>query len=103
MRSYDKNLDDYYSPDDTPELYLTEEQIDNTLNAIPDYDDPAEIEVKKTIKIIETINREEKFGKISKEDCITKSNKVSDDFLEKYGFWPYITKTFEEFYKLFEK
>ena len=103
MRAYNKDLDEYYSPDDTPELYLTDEQINAVLNSLPHIDKPAEINVREAIKQIETINREEKLGKISASESSAKIRNISNDFLRKYGFWPYITKTFELFYKSFER
>jgi len=101
MRPYNKDIDTYYSPDDTPDLYLTEEQVNNTLEMLSEINEPSEIAVRDVIKRIETINREEKLGIISTKDSFSKIRTISDDFLDKYGFWPYITKTFENFYESF--
>ncbi|MDR1468628.1 MAG: hypothetical protein LBT00_04980 [Spirochaetaceae bacterium] len=103
MRAYNKNLDEYYSPDDTPELYLTDEQINGVLNSLPHIDKPAEINVREAIKEIETINREEKLGNILPAESSVKIRNISNGLLQKYGFWPYVTKTFELFYKSFEQ
>jgi hypothetical protein len=103
MRAYDKNLDEYYYSDDTPELYLTDEQIDDVLNSLPYIDDPAEINVRETIKQIEIINREEKLGKITPSESGARIRDISNNFLRKYDFWPYVTKSFELFYKAFEQ
>jgi hypothetical protein len=103
MRPYDKDMDRYYSPDDTPELYLTEEQINDAFDSLPYMNENAEINVRETIKQIETINREEKLGKISSSESAAKIKTLSNDFLQKYGFWPYVTKSFELFYKSFEQ
>jgi hypothetical protein len=103
MRPYDENRDRYYSPDDTPELYLTEEQINGVLDLLPVMSEYAEISVRETIKQIETINREEKQGKISPAESTGKIKTLSNDFLHEHGFWPYVTKSFELFYKSFER
>jgi hypothetical protein len=103
MRPYNKDLDEYYSPDDTPELYLTEEQINCTLDSLPCMNENAEINVREIIKQIETINREEKLGEISSSESAAKIGIISNDFLQKHGFWPYVTKSFELFYKSFEQ
>jgi ferritin-like metal-binding protein YciE len=103
MRPYNRKTDRYYSPDDTVELYLTEEQINEALESLPQTDNSAELSVRKTIKKIETINRNEKLGKISSSESTVKIRNISNDFLNEYGFWPYITKSFELFYKSFER
>ena len=35
MRPYDRTLDHYYSPDDTSDIFLTEEQVKSALQKIP--------------------------------------------------------------------
>jgi len=103
MRPYNRDLDNYYSPDDTPDLYLTEEQINIALASLPSMNENAEISVRETIRRIETINREEKLGNISPSESNEKIKSLSNSFLQKYDFWPYITKSFELFYKSFER
>jgi hypothetical protein len=102
MRPYDKNLDSYYSPDDTPELYLTENQVNCALEKLPFINEPAEIAVIEVIKEIEHINRMEKTGSITEHESSKKIKEISNSFLKEHGFWPYITKTHERFYKSFE-
>jgi len=103
MRPYNEDLDNYYSPDDTPELYLTENQVDFVLTRLSVINDPAEIEVREIIRDIESINRMEKLGNIREEESADKIKTLSNNFLKKYGFWPYKTKTHESFYKYFDK
>lgn len=103
MRAYNKEIDGYYSPDSTPTLYLTEEQVNTVLCKLPCINTPSEITVRETIRIIEKLNREEKLGSISGSDATKKIAEISNAFLHEYGFWPYITKTHEQFYKSFEE
>jgi hypothetical protein len=103
FRAYNRKTDNYYSPDDTPHLFLTEEQVNNALGSLPIMKEPEEIKVREIIKQIETINRDEKMGNISSSEANKKISTISDDFLFDFGFWPYITKSFELFYKSFEQ
>ena len=59
--------------------------------------------VREIIKQIETINRDEKEGNISSSEANKKITSISNNFLRDFGFWPYVTKSFELFYKSFEK
>lgn len=104
MRAYDKEKDSYYSPDDTPELYLTEQQVKEALDYIAKHtDSPEEFDVRILIAKVEELNRKEKLGSISESECRRMIEKITDDFADKYDFWPYITKTFTSFYKYFIK
>jgi len=102
-RPYNKNKDSFYSPDSTPMLYLFEQDILTALDDIPLYEGESEIEVRGLIADIETLNRKEKMGEISPELCLKRNKELADSFLDKYGFWPYITKTYEAFYQYFER
>lgn len=101
MRPYDRTLDHYYSPDDTSDIFLTEEQVKSALQKIPLLDSPEEIDVRQIIISIEEINREEKLAYISSEDSTVRCRKISNDFFAKHGIWPYVTKTHNAFYKSF--
>lgn len=103
MRKYDKKTDKYYSPDSTPDLYLDEETVDSVLDSIEAYKADEEVEVRKIIKEIEALHRDACLEKISLNDSKAQIKKLSDKFLEKYGFWPYLTKTFTAFYGHFDK
>jgi hypothetical protein len=103
MREYDPQKDNYYSPDDTPNLYLTNKQIKSHLEDIPKFDKCDEKEVRKVIIKIEILNKREKMGKISTNECHKKIEELNDKFLNKYDYWPYMTKTYELFYKSFIK
>jgi hypothetical protein len=102
MRPYDRRIDQHYWPDDTPDLFLTEEQVDEVLRNIPLLADPKEIDVRHVIVTIEKINREEKLGVVSTEESIMTCRKISNDFLSKHSVWPYKTKTYDSFYKSFD-
>ena len=103
MRKYNNNVDEYYSPDATPDLYLDDETVNSVLEQISRIETEEEIEVRTLIKKIETLHRNACLGGISLEASKQEIRKLSDSFLEKFGFWPYLTKTFTAFYKSFEK
>lgn len=103
MRKYNEKTDKYYSPDATPDLYLDEETVNSVLASIEDFKGDEEVEVKNLIKEIEALHRDACLEKISLKDSKTQIKKLSDKFLEKYGFWPYLTKTFAAFYGHFDK
>jgi hypothetical protein len=103
MRNYNPKKDRYYSPDDTPNLYLTDEQINHALKSIPNFDGREEEEVRRVIIKLETLNRDEKLGQITPDDSFKRSRKLADEFLKQFGFWPYITKTHQAFYEFFIK
>lgn len=102
-RPYDKNRDSFYSPDSTPMLYLFEQDIRAALEGIPVYDEKSEIEVRDVIVEIETLNRKEKTGEISHDLCMKRNKELADSFLDRFGFWPYVTKTYDAFYQYFER
>lgn len=103
MRAYNSKIDKYYSPDDTPELYLTDEQIELGLSLVPIYKEDSEIEVRELIRKIEIINQQEKLLKVSKEESFKVNKELANNFFRKYGFWPYLTKTYKNFYSYFIK
>lgn len=102
-RLYNENIDDYYSPDDTPHLFLSEEQINEALANLKHYSEQSEIEAKALLKRIEQLNRQEKLGEITPEKCLDKNKELVKAFADKHGFWPYITKTYQDFYEFFRK
>ncbi len=102
MRAFNSKIDKYYSPDDTPEIFLKSEQVEealSTINLIDNSDE--EIEVRSVIRKIEELNRKEKKGEISEMECNNFTRKITNNFAEKYDFWPYMTKTYKAFYKYF--
>lgn len=101
MRAYNRELDNYYSPDDTPHLYLENIQIEEALNNIQNYESQDEKDVRTYIMKIEKLNANQKKGKITEEDCLKSINELAEDFANKYDYWPYMTKTFKEFYNFF--
>jgi hypothetical protein len=100
-RPYDESIDTLYSPDATANLYLTEEMVNDALAAIPAYDEASEKEARSLVIEIESLNRAEKLGKITAEKCFAENKRISDYYLAKFGFWPYMSKTYSEFYELF--
>jgi hypothetical protein len=103
FRPYDNNRDDFYSPDLTPDLYLLEETVLGVLSEIPSRSEEEEIEVRDLIIRIETLNRKEKLGSISIEECFAQNKIIAEDFLRKYGIFPYVAKTYEQFYDSFSR
>lgn len=101
MRQYNPDVDKYYSPDDTPDLYLSDEQVKEYIGKISIEKEESEFEVRHLIVEIESLNRFAKMGEISNEENYIQSKKLADSFLQKFGFWPYVTKTYELFYKNF--
>lgn len=101
MRQYNPNIDKMYSPDDTPELYLSIQQIEYTFNKIKCFEGEDEKAVIEVIREIETLNRKEKLGQITPKECKEKIKIISNNFLDRFGHWPYITKSYKAFYQLF--
>lgn len=103
IRKYNADIDEYYSPDDTPNLFLTEEQVEEVLASIPKINEESELEAIEIIRKIEKLQRDEKLGEISNDECVKENDKISDYFLKKYGFWPYVTNIYKNFYMSFVK
>ena len=103
MRKYEKNIDDYYSPDSTPDLYLDEDLVILVLDSIDKIETDDEIEVREVIKKIESIQRDYCINKITLEESKSKIRYISEQFFNKYEYWPYVTKTYDAFYRYFDK
>jgi len=103
MRQFNPKIDYYYSPDSTPNLYLSEEQVEHALDKISQYGEEAEKVVRSLIRKVEELNRLEKNGIISNDECVLRANKIENEFVKKFGFWPYVTKTYKEFYNILNK
>ncbi|MCP3685983.1 MAG: hypothetical protein GY861_25340 [bacterium] len=97
-RPYDPNIDKFYYPDDTPELYLTEEQVENILKKIPAFTTPEEEDARMEIQGIERAHRMKCTSSITHKEYLKKCKNISNKFLKKHGFWAWETKTVKEFY-----
>ena len=100
-RPYDPDKDEYYYPDYTPDLYLTDEQIEIALEEIEISDDSAEKETQKIIRQIETLHRKVCLGKLKHTEFLAKCDQISDKFVKVFGYWHSETKTYKDFYKHF--
>ena len=103
FRQYSVDLDDLYSPDATPSLFLSEEQVEESLNSVPQYSEEPEKEARSVVVEIEALNRQEKAGLISADKSLSRNRAIAEQFLEKYGFFPYVTRTYQQFYEYFAR
>lgn len=103
MRQFNHQIDEYYSIDSTPDLFLSESQVLYALKEIARYDEESEIAVRELIKDVESINRCEKKGSMTSEQSTTKIGGIFDKFRDQFGFWPHVTKTYKAFYDFFIK
>ena len=69
MRKYDKDIDDFYSMDETPDVYLDDEQIQNALANIKIPNEEAELEAVEILKKSEQLHRDSLMGKLSDDEC----------------------------------
>lgn len=103
MRKFDNKIDDYYSMDDTPDVYLDEEQIESALEKIKIPNEEAELAAVELLKKSEQIHRDSLLGKFSNDDCTKQIQLLEDGFVSKYGFWPSASSVYENFYSQFMK
>lgn len=102
-RPYNPEKDDYYYPDDTPEIYLTENQVEQILAQILALDDSAEKDARDEVRQIEKLHRMRCLGQITQEEYLEKCKEVSEEFGNKHGFWAWETVTVKSFYEYFSR
>ena len=103
MRKYDKDIDDFYSMDETPDVYLDDEQIQNALANIKIPNEEAELEAVEILKKSEQLHRDSLMGKLSDDECTKLIQEIEDKFVSTFGFWPSASCVYEDFYAQFVK
>ena len=103
MRKFEEKIDGFYSMDDTPDIYLDDEQIQSALKKIKIPNEEAELAAVELLKKSEQIHRDSLMGKISDEECTKQIQALEDEFVSKYGFWPSASSVYENFYSQFVK
>lgn len=101
MKQFDPNEDEYYSINDTPDLYLDDKQVEAALSKIKVTSSEAENRAREILKKSEKIHKDELFGKYSHEQAVSEIQKLENDFGNKFGFWPSASETYEQFYEQF--
>lgn len=101
MRKFNKSIDDFYSMDETPDVYLDDEQIETALSKITISDEDAEVAAVELLKKEEQIHRDSLMGKYSDDESTKLIQTLEDEYVSKYGFWPSASSVYEDFYSQF--
>ena len=101
MRQFNPQKDKYYSMDNTPDLYLTTEQVNDALNKIKIRNDEMEQSAVELLKKSVNIHMEKGLGKLTGDEESNEIQNLEKDFVSKFGIWPYQTEVYTDFYNLF--
>lgn len=103
MRQFEPNKDEIYGLNETPDLYLSEEQLSAALKRISISKEKGEEEALQFVFQIESLHRKEALGKISHNDFLSEIKQKQDKFVKEFGFWPYAANSYKAFYGQFNK
>ena len=95
-RLYDPEVDESYHPDDTPRLYLSDQQVRATMAKLPPTSDPAELEARTILELVETEHR----LVLRQESTRTTASHRIEDYRIRHGSWPWSSESARRFYEL---
>ena len=103
MRQFDPIYDEIYGLNETPDLYLSEEQVSAALERISISKGKGEEEALQFVYQIESLHRNEALDKISHNEFLSEIKQRQDKFVKEFGFWPYAANSYKAFYEQFNK
>lgn len=102
VRPFNPKMDKIYGFDETPDLYLEDEQIEEAFSSLPQNNTSEAMAVKQAIIKIETLKREYCKGLLSFETMKQQVSEIDKVFFSKFGYWMYVSSVHQSFYNFFD-
>lgn len=99
-RIYNPTIDLYYDPNSMSDVYLSEQQVVEALQAIRDKSAEGNA-VTKLIEVSESLRRQMFEGRVTQSDYSNEVQNMQKQFVKNFGLWAYQTDAYEDFYSCF--
>lgn len=99
-RIYNPIIDAYYDPNSMSDVYLSEQQVTEALQAITDKSEEGKA-VAKLIEVSESLRRRMFEEEGTQSDYSKEIQNIQKQFVKNFGLWAYQTDAYEDFYSFF--